>query len=68
MGFWHDLFHLHSRDDVVKSIDRIEGHYEGRKTELENIQKCVDPLKNMLLALEESFKEEIKGNGKGPDA
>lgn len=57
MSFWHDLFHFQQRDDVVRGIDRIESHYEDRKTELEKIQKGVDPLKNLLLDMEEAFKK-----------
>lgn len=45
------------RQEISEIIDRVEGHYRDIKTDLENIQDSIDPLKQMLLEMDQAFRK-----------
>ncbi len=48
------------REDLIEHVDRIEGHYKDIKTDLEKIQKSIDPIARLLVDMESQFKKETE--------
>jgi len=47
--------HRNERDEIHEVINRVEDHYKNVKTDLEDIQRRIDPLKELLLEMGETF-------------
>ncbi len=58
---WLKKYFKTPREDLIEHIDRVEGHYKDIKTDLEKIQKSIDPIARLLIDMETQFK---KGNEK----
>ena len=51
------LFTLIGKNDIIEHIDKIEEHYKDIKTDLEKIQKSIDPMSKLLLEMETYFRK-----------
>lgn len=49
--------HKDGRGEIHEVIDRVERHYKVVKTDLENIQHSIDPLKELLLDMSRTFNK-----------
>ncbi len=54
---WFKTHFKTSREDIIEHVDRIEGHYKDIKTDLEKIQKSIDPIARLLIDMETQFKK-----------
>ena len=45
------------KKEIIEHIERVEEHYRDIKTDLENIQKSIDPMSKLLLEMETYFRK-----------